>query len=49
VSLLDCQTQLPAAGREPLHDEVSGREIYTAVLEHRVRTPDDFGRRPAGR
>jgi hypothetical protein len=24
-------------------DEVSGFEIYTAVLEHGVRTPDEFG------
>jgi len=30
-------------------DEVSGFEIYTAVLEHGVRTPDDFGRWLAGR
>ena len=49
MSLLDCQTQLPAAGRAPLHDEISGLEIYTEVLKHGVRTPDDFGRRPAGR
>ena len=24
-------------------DEVSGSEVYTAVLEHGVRTPDEFG------
>jgi hypothetical protein len=30
-------------------DEVSGMEIYTAVLDHGVRTPDEFGAWLAGR